>query len=92
MVRTERGKEAVASAIDSGDMIADAITVENMLGYNRHLVISSRHPRHGWMAGYQLLFFSRVKYLVTLVRSLLHNKHVGLNTTIKTRLCKLYYY
>lgn len=92
MVRTGRGKEAVASAIDSGDMVADAITVENMLGYNRHLVIDSRHPRHGWMAGYQLLFFGRLKYFVPLVRGLLRNKRIGLNTTIKTRLCKRYYY
>ncbi|HLB73756.1 MAG TPA: Coenzyme F420 hydrogenase/dehydrogenase, beta subunit C-terminal domain, partial [Sedimentisphaerales bacterium] len=57
MVRTERGRDAVASAIDSGDMIAESITVEDMLGYNKHLVIDSEHARHGWMAGYQLLFF-----------------------------------
>jgi hypothetical protein len=91
MVRTERGREAVATAIDSGDMIADPITIKEMLGYNKHLVIDSEHPRHGWMAGYQLVFFRRMKYFLPLVRILLHNKRVGLNTTIKACLCRQYY-
>jgi coenzyme F420 hydrogenase subunit beta len=92
MVRTERGKDAVKSAIDSWDMIADFITVKDMLGYNKHLVIDSNHPRHGWMAGYQLIFFGRLQYFLPLIRSMLRNKRVGLNTTIKARLCKQYYY
>jgi hypothetical protein len=36
---------AAASAIDSGDMIADSITVKDMLGYNKYLVIDSEHPQ-----------------------------------------------
>ena len=83
---------AAASAIDSGDMIADSITVKDMLGYNKYLVIDSEHPRHSWMAAYQLLFFGRVQYFLPLARILLHNKRVGLNTTIKARLCGQYYY
>jgi len=92
MVRTERGREAVASAIDSGDMIAESITIEDMLRYNKHLVIDSEHPRHGWMAGYQLLFFGRLKYLVPVLGSLLRRKRIGLRTTLKARLNKKYYY
>jgi len=92
MVRTERGKQAVRSAIDSGDMIADSITLQDMLGYNRHLVIDPDHPRHGWMAAYQLLFFGRLKHLIPVLKSLLRRKRVGLITTLKTRLCKAYYY
>lgn len=92
MVRTERGKEAVASAIDSGDMIADPITDQDMLGYNNHLVIDSKHAQYGWMAGYQLLFFGRVRYLTPLVRSLLRTRRIGLKTTLKARLSRQYYY
>lgn len=92
MIRTKRGKEAVASAIDSGNMIADSITVKDMLGYNKHLVIDSEHHRHGWMAGYQLLFFGRLKYLIPVLGILLRRKRVGLMTTLKTRLSRKYYY
>jgi coenzyme F420 hydrogenase subunit beta len=92
MVRTERGREAVSSAIDSGDMVADSITTEDMLGYNKHLVIDSEHPRHGWMAGYQLLFFGRLIYLGTVLGNLLRRKRVGLKTTLKARLNRRYYY
>ena len=92
MARTERGREAIASAIDSGDMIAEAITVEDMLGYNKHLVIDSQHARHGWMAGYQLLFFRRLNYLRPVLVGLIHRKRIGLKTTLKARLDKRYYY
>jgi coenzyme F420 hydrogenase subunit beta len=92
MVRTERGREAVASAIDSGDMIADPITVKDMLGYNKHLVIGSKHARHGWMAGYQLLFLGRVKCVIPVLWALLCGKRIGLMTTLKARLSKQYYY
>ena len=92
MVRTERGRDAVASAIDSGDMIAELITVDDMLGYNKHLVIDPEHPRHGWMAGYQLLFFGRLKYLWPVLKALIRRKRIGLKTTIKARLSRKYYY
>jgi coenzyme F420 hydrogenase subunit beta len=92
MVRTERGGEAVASAIESGDMIADHVSIGDMLGYNKHLVIDSRHPRHGWMAAYQLVFFGRVKYLILLLQSLLRGRRVGFITTLKIRIKRKYYY
>lgn len=92
MVRTERGKEAVASAIDSGDMIANSITVDDMLGYNRHLIMHPQHHWHGWMAGYQLIFFGRLKYLGPVLGSVLRRKRIGLRTTLKARLNKKYYY
>jgi hypothetical protein len=92
MVRTERGSQAVRSAVDGGDMIADPITVKDMLSYNKHLVIDSEHPRHGWMAGYQLLFFGRLRYGGMVLRSLLHRKRLGLKTTLKARLSRKYYY
>jgi len=91
MVRTTRGKKAVASAIGSGDMIADTITIEDMLGYNKHLVIHPQHHWHGWMAAYQLLFFGRLKYLVPVLGSLLRRKRIGLMTSLKARLNRQYY-
>lgn len=92
MVRTGRGKEAVASAIESGEMIADHIPVEDMLGYNKHLVIDSKHSRHAWMATYQLLFCGRMKYLALVLWNLLRGKRFGFRTTLKARLAKEYYY
>jgi coenzyme F420 hydrogenase subunit beta len=92
MVRTERGKAAVNSAIVSGEMTADPISVEDMLGYNRHLILSRDHPRHSWMGIYQLLFFGRLRYLAPVLRSLLRKKPVGLRTTLKARLNRVYYY
>jgi coenzyme F420-reducing hydrogenase beta subunit len=92
MVRTERGKDAVDSVIDSGDMIADPITMKEMLGYNRGLVIDSNHALHGWMAWYQLLFFGLVRYLGYVLGNLLRRKRVGLRTTLKARLSSKYYY
>ena len=92
MVRTERGREAVASAIDSGDLIADPVSVADMLGYNRHLVIHVDHARHGWMAGYQVVFFGRLRYLACVVRNLVRGRCIGLNTTLRARLSRQYYY
>jgi coenzyme F420 hydrogenase subunit beta len=92
MVRTERGKEVVTSAIDAGDMIADSITVIDMLGYNKHLVVGPEHTHYGWMAVHQLLFFGRLKYLVPVLRSLLRKKRIGLKTTLKAWLSQKYYY
>jgi coenzyme F420 hydrogenase subunit beta len=92
MIRTDSGRDAVASAIDSGDMIAESITIEDMLGYNKHLVVDSEHVRHGWMAAYQLLFFRRLKYLRPVLGGLIHRKRIGLKTTLKARLDKRYYY
>jgi coenzyme F420 hydrogenase subunit beta len=92
MVRTDKGEKVVASAIETGDMEADAISVEDMLGYNRHLIIDANHPRYGWMAGYQIVFFGRLRYLAALVRNTLYSRHIGLKTTIKARLSKRFYY
>ncbi|GAH66299.1 unnamed protein product [marine sediment metagenome] len=91
MVRTEQGKDAVASAIGSGDMIAEAITIEDMLGYNKHLVIDSEHSRHAWMSVYQLIFFGRLKNPMAIVKSLVRKKSIGLMTSLKARLNKEYY-
>jgi coenzyme F420 hydrogenase subunit beta len=92
MVRTERGREAVASAIDSGDMIADDIPLEDMLGYNRNLVIDSKNSQYGWMSGYQLLFLGRMKCLIPVLWALLRRKRIGFMATLKARLNKQYYY
>ena len=92
MVRTEQGRMAVASAIESGDMVADSIPVEEMYGFNLHLVINSKHERHSWMALYQFLFLGRIRYFATLARRLFNLQLVGLRTTIKARLSRNYYY
>ncbi len=93
MVRTDRGKEAVASGISGGDLIAERITADDMLAFNAHLVIDSGHPRHSWMAIYQLVFFRRMKYLLSLMKYVLkRRKIVGLRTTVRTLLDKKYYH
>jgi hypothetical protein len=81
MVRTERGKEFLSSAIEAGDLAARDISMEEMLNYNEHLVIQDDHPRHGWMAAYQLLFFGRMRFLATVLGSILRKKRIGLRTT-----------
>jgi hypothetical protein len=73
-------------------MIADAISTEDMLNFNKHLVIDSNHQRHGWMIGYQLVFFRRLKYLPALIGNMLKMKRIGLKTTIKAFLSRRYYY
>jgi hypothetical protein len=92
MVRTDKGREIIASVIESGDMIADTVTVQDMLGYNKHLIIDSKHPRHGWMSAYQVIFSGRLKYLPALILNLIRTKQIGLKTTIKSRLSRQYYY
>ncbi len=92
MVRTERGQQAVTAAIEGGNLAADRITVEDMIGYNKHLLIDSKHERHSWMAWYQVVFFRRVKYLIPLMGYLMQNKIRGIRTTIRAFLNKKYYY
>ncbi len=92
MVRTERGQQAVDLAINSNEFVVDRISADQMVSYNRHLVIDLRHARHCWMAVYQLVFFKRIRYLLPLLRYLKKNKIIGLRTTLKARLNKKYYY
>ena len=92
MIRTDQGQKVVASAIDSGDLVADRITGDNMLSYNRHLLINTNHPRHSWMALYQLLFFRRLKYIRPILLKLLHKDIVGVRTTFRALFNKKYYY
>lgn len=92
MVRSERGQKAVASAIESGNLIADRISVENMVAYNKHLAINSHHTSHCWMAVYQLFFSRRLRYLRPVLKCFLQKKRIGLRTTIKALFNKKYYY
>ena len=59
---------------------------------DEHLVVGPGHPRHGWMAGYQLMFFRRLRYLWMVLASVVRRKRVGLRTTLKARADKKYYY
>jgi len=91
MVRTERGRKAIASALNSGDLIADPITIQDMLGYNKHLVIDSGHSRHAWMAVYQLIFFRRFRSIKAVWQTIIRGGGIGLITTLKTKFDKAYY-
>ncbi|MDA8174665.1 MAG: Coenzyme F420 hydrogenase/dehydrogenase, beta subunit C-terminal domain [Nitrospiraceae bacterium] len=92
MVRTRRGKESIESGIRQGGLIADPITAEEMFSFNRHLVIDSRHPRHSWMAIYQLIFFRRMRYLLPLFKYLAVKRTItGLRTTLNAFFDKKYY-
>ncbi len=92
MIRTDRGGQAVASAVDCGDLVADRITVGEMLGYNRHLVIGPDHARHGWMAGCQVVFFGRMKHLMRVLADSIRGRRIGLKTIVRARTKKQYYY
>jgi coenzyme F420 hydrogenase subunit beta len=91
MVRTRSGQEAVDSSISDGDIVAKNIFAEEMYGYNKHLIITSRHPRHAWMALYQLIFFGRLNGLKSVVHNLIRKKGVGLLTTLRARFNQNYY-
>lgn len=92
MVRTERGRAAVASAVENGDLIAERIAIEKMLGYNKHLLLDADHTIHSWMEIYQLLFLGRLKYLAPILNRFFQGTLVGLKTTLKALLSKKYYY
>ena len=91
MIRTQSGQEAVDSAIAQGDMFAKGVSAEEMHSYNRHLIITSEHTRHSWMALYQLLFFGRFKGLSSVFRSLIKRKGIGLLSTLRARFDRNYY-
>lgn len=91
MVRTEQGKQAVASAIESGDMIARSITMNDMLAYNKHLIVNSHHSQHAWMAVYQFLFHGRIRKPFAVLRSLVNRKGIGFKTTVRARFNRCYY-
>ena len=91
MIRTQSGQKAVDSAIAEGDMFAKEVSAEEMYNYNKHLIITSEHTRHSWMALYQLLFFGRFKGLLSVFRSLIKRKGIGLLTTLRARFDRNYY-
>lgn len=93
MVRSEHGKEVIDSVMASGDLIFESISARDFIGFNPHLVMDTKHPWNSWMLLYQMFFFGRVKYIIPLLRHILHNKKlVGLRTTLKTRFENKYYY
>lgn len=91
MVRTLRGKQAVESAIENGDLKEDRITVDDVLGYNSHLVTDRRHNIYTWAPVYQMLFFGRIKNLGAVFMGLLRGKKIGLRTILRARFNKNYY-
>ncbi|OHB61004.1 MAG: hypothetical protein A2167_01160 [Planctomycetes bacterium RBG_13_46_10] len=91
MVRTQSGQWAVDSSIYDGDIIAKNVSVDQMYGYNKHLTITSTHPRHTWMALYQLIFFGRFKGLKSVIGNVIRKKGTGLLTTLRARFDKNYY-
>lgn len=91
VIKTQSGQQAVNSSIDNGDMVAKTVSAKEMYGYNKHLIITSTHPRHAWMALYQLIFFGRSKGLKYVYSSLIRKKGIGLLTTLRARFDKNYY-
>lgn len=91
MVWTDSGQRAVDSSIADGDIIVNNISAEQMFGYNKHLIITSKHPRHAWIALYQLIFLGRFKGLKSVVGSLIRKKGIGLRTTLRARFDRNYY-
>ena len=91
MVRTEQGAAALESAMRSGSLVAESISTDTMVGYNRHLLDGDRHRQRSWMASYQCVFFCRLRYVPRLVYSLIRRRTTGLVTTLRARLTGQYY-
>jgi coenzyme F420 hydrogenase subunit beta len=91
MVKTERAKQAVKSAIENGDLKEDRVTLDDVLGYNSHLVIDRKHYIHMWAPVYQLMFFGRIKKLGAALMQLFRGKKIGLRSILKARFNKNYY-
>jgi len=91
MIKTRRGKDAVESAIESGDLVADRITVDDVLSYNSHLVIDEKHYIHMWARIYQMLFFGRIRKMGVVFRNFLRGQKVGLRSVLRARFNKNYY-
>jgi len=92
MLRTDRGRQVVEQAVAAGALAAQPITMEDMLGYNRHLLLGPEHSRWGWMAAYQLVFRRRFRYMWPILKNLVRRRQAGLLTTLKARLQRRYYY
>ena len=92
MVRTKLGADLLSAAVEVGDLTSREISVEEMLNYNKHLVVRDGHPRHGWMAAYQLLVNGRWRYLARVLGNVVRGKRVGLRTTLRARRKREYYY
>jgi coenzyme F420 hydrogenase subunit beta len=92
MVRTEAGKEFLSSAVEAGDLISQDISAQDMLDYNEHLVVRDGHPRHGWMAAYQLLFNRRWQHLGHVLGNVIRGERIGLRTTLLAKGKRDYYY
>jgi len=93
MIRTERGRKAVNSAVTSGKLISNPLSAEDFTDLNKHLDIKARHPRHSWMLLFQIIFMGRMKNVLSLIRFVIRRKIlVGVRTTLKARFQRNYYY
>ncbi|HUN55330.1 MAG TPA: Coenzyme F420 hydrogenase/dehydrogenase, beta subunit C-terminal domain [Smithella sp.] len=92
MIKNEVGKNAVIPAIEDGFFTADSISIQDMIDYNKHLLILDNHETHSWMALYQLLFMRRFRYSLRLFKHVMERNLRGIMTTLKARLTKKYYY
>ncbi len=91
MIMTPSGQQAVDSAVAAGDITAKEISPDQMYDYNKHIIITKDHPRHAWMALFQLIFFGRFRGLSHVFRCVLRRKGIGLKTTLRARFDKNYY-
>ncbi len=92
LLRTQRGREAIALLRTSGKTQHETISVHEMLSYNRHLQIDENHDRHGWMALYQVIFHGRLRYVPYLIRALFRRRLKGIRTTVAARIARRYYW
>jgi Coenzyme F420-reducing hydrogenase, beta subunit len=92
MIRNRTGMDAVQTAIESNYFVARSITVQEMVGYNKDLVISDNHSRHCWMIAYQLLIMRRIGFVVPLIKKLLMGQRFGIIATIRAFATRRYYF
>lgn len=92
MINNETGRNAITPAIEDGFFIADSISVDEMINFNKHLFISDTHEVHSWQALYQVIFKGRFKFLLPIFRYLIKGQLRGLRTTLKARFAKRYFY
>lgn len=92
LIKSDIGRKVVLPAIQSKHFIAEEIPVNDMINFNKHLIINDNHEVHSWMLLYQLLFMRRIRYFLPIMKFFITKNISGVFTTVKALLLRKYYY
>lgn len=87
VIRTKRGRHAVASAVKNSDMVSSRIGMDDILEQQKALVPYMNRIKNSWMPLYQFIFFGRLMKPI----SILKNKGSGFKTILRARFNTNYY-